>query len=125
MTILHKTVSLNPSESKEATFTFTPGEVRAYQVLVNGLTGSFTAIAPVLEPSTLLIELQYVLSEAYIAVNAGYPEDWVMVPGYGLTTAEAAIPMVKQMMIDEATRIGYVNLYFVNSHLYTNGELIV
>lgn len=44
MTILKKTVDLTPGQSKVASFVFTPAEVRAYQVLVNGLTGSFIAI---------------------------------------------------------------------------------
>jgi len=44
MTVLKKSVSLNPSESKVVTFTFAPQEVRTYQVTVDGLVGSFAAL---------------------------------------------------------------------------------
>lgn len=43
MTILHKSVSLNPGESKPVVFQFTPSQAKAYSVLVNGLSGSFVA----------------------------------------------------------------------------------
>lgn len=43
MTILRKSVSLNPGESKPVVFQFTPSEVKAYSVLVDGLSGSFIA----------------------------------------------------------------------------------
>lgn len=39
-----QTITLNPSESKAVTFEAIPHEVKIYQVSVNGLTGSFTAI---------------------------------------------------------------------------------
>ncbi|MBA7674646.1 hypothetical protein ES703_82867 [subsurface metagenome] len=38
-----QTVTLNPGESKVVTFEVTPSKARAYQVTVNGLTGSFVA----------------------------------------------------------------------------------
>ena len=41
---MQKTVSLNPGESKEVTFTFTPTVARPYSVSVNGLSGGFVAI---------------------------------------------------------------------------------
>ncbi|GAH53069.1 unnamed protein product [marine sediment metagenome] len=41
-----KEVTLNPGESKVVTFEAIPSEARIYQVLVNGLTGSFVAVAP-------------------------------------------------------------------------------
>ncbi|GAJ22128.1 unnamed protein product, partial [marine sediment metagenome] len=44
MTILKKTVSLNPGESKAAGFTFTPSVAKVHSVLVNGLSGSFNAV---------------------------------------------------------------------------------
>lgn len=51
MTVLRKTVSLNPGESKPVTFKVTPTKAKTYQVSVDGLTGSFVALAPV-EPFT-------------------------------------------------------------------------
>ena len=48
MTTLRKSVTLNPGQSKEVAFQFTPSEAKIHSVLVNGLTGSFNAIeAPV------------------------------------------------------------------------------
>ena len=38
-------VTLNPGESQVVSFEATPSEARTYQVAVNGLTGSFNAIA--------------------------------------------------------------------------------
>ncbi len=42
--ILKKTVALNPGESKVVTFQVTPSEAKTYQVAIDGLSGSFTAI---------------------------------------------------------------------------------
>ncbi len=41
-----QTVSLQPGESKVVTFEATPHEARAYQVSVDGLSGSFVAVEP-------------------------------------------------------------------------------
>ena len=41
-----QSVTLNPGESRVVSFSATPSEARTYQVLVDGLTGSFAAIAP-------------------------------------------------------------------------------
>ena len=41
---MQKTVSLNPGESKEVSFTFTPSVAKSYSVSVNGLSGTFVAI---------------------------------------------------------------------------------
>jgi len=52
MTILKKSVSLTPGQSKVASFVFTPAEARAYQVSVDGLSGSFIAAAEVIPQIT-------------------------------------------------------------------------
>ena len=39
-----KQVTLNPGESKEVLFTYTPTKAKSYQVSVNGLVGSFEAL---------------------------------------------------------------------------------
>ncbi|GAH49199.1 unnamed protein product, partial [marine sediment metagenome] len=44
-----QTVELAPGESKAVSFEATPHEAKTYQVSVNGLIGSFKAIAPVIE----------------------------------------------------------------------------
>ena len=44
MTILKKSVSLNPGESKEVAFQFTPSEAKVYCVSVDGQVGEFIAI---------------------------------------------------------------------------------
>ena len=41
---MKKTVTLNPGESKAVTFTYTPNVARSYQVMINGLTGSFVVL---------------------------------------------------------------------------------
>ncbi|GAI89197.1 unnamed protein product [marine sediment metagenome] len=41
-----QSVTLAPGESKVVSFEATPHEARSYQVSVNGLTGSFIAVAP-------------------------------------------------------------------------------
>ncbi len=43
MTVLRKSVSLNPGESKEVNFQFIPSMAKVHSVLVNGLAGSFIA----------------------------------------------------------------------------------
>ena len=43
MTILKKSVSLNPGESKVVDFQFIPPEAKTYQVMVGNLIGSFVA----------------------------------------------------------------------------------
>jgi hypothetical protein len=51
MTILKKSVSLNPGESKAVGFIFTPSVAKVYGVSVNGLSGSFSVIeVPVFDP---------------------------------------------------------------------------
>jgi len=41
-----QTVELSPGESKQVSFEAIPHEAKTYQVLVNGLTGSFVAVIP-------------------------------------------------------------------------------
>lgn len=57
MTVLKKSVSLTPGQSEEVSFIFTPAEARAYQVSVNGLTGSFMAFA---------VEIRAAIVRAYV-----------------------------------------------------------
>jgi len=57
---MKKMVTLNPGESKVVSFQFIPQEVRIYQVSVDGLSGSFSAIAAPVLPSIKLIGFHYV-----------------------------------------------------------------
>lgn len=57
MTILRKTVSLNPGESKGVTFKFTPQQAKTYQVLLNGLSGSFVAVELPASPELLSLTI--------------------------------------------------------------------
>jgi len=82
------------------------------------------------EPSQLLKDYQYALNEAYIAVEAGYPDGFVMVPGYGLQYASVAIPQLEGLMIEEAINIGMIGsaneCYFVRDIMYfSDGTTIV
>ncbi len=43
-------ITLEPSESRVVSFEATPHEARTYQVSVDGLTGSFMAMAPPFDP---------------------------------------------------------------------------
>lgn len=54
----------------------------------------------------LLVSLQHALSEAQIAVNAGYPDDFVMVPGMGLQYASVALQMLPTMIEDRKQELG-------------------
>ena len=81
-------------------------------------------------PSALLYEYKSALNEAYIAVEAGYPDDFVMIPRWGLQYADVAIPQLKQLMIEEAIRIGMItsasDVYFEREHMYySDGTRIV
>ncbi len=67
-----QSVTLNPGESRVVSFSATPSEARTYQVLVDGLTGSFAAIAPVgligdLNDDGVVNVLDITLLERYIA----------------------------------------------------------
>ena len=65
MTILRKSVSLNPDESKAVTFTITPTEPGTYHVGVDGLVGSFVALAA---PA-----YEFVYASDLIIVRTDYP----------------------------------------------------
>lgn len=53
---MQKSVSLQPGESKQVTFTVTPQVVGVHAVSVDGLSGSFTALPP---PSLQLVEARF------------------------------------------------------------------
>ncbi|HUV56459.1 MAG TPA: hypothetical protein VMV84_04430 [Dehalococcoidales bacterium] len=124
-----QSVTLDPGESKLVSFEAIPHEARTYQVKVDGLTGSFKAMAPP-ESSALLTSYQQALNEAYLAVEGGYPSNWVMIPGYGLQSASAAIPQLEGLMTVEAIAIGMIasaaDRYFVRDVMYfSDGTTIV
>jgi hypothetical protein len=56
--VAEQSVTLAPGESKVVAFEATPTEARAYQVSVNGLTGSFVAIE-VAFPSGEILEITW------------------------------------------------------------------
>jgi len=58
------------------------------------------------ENDPLLLALQHALSEAQIAVNAGYPDNFVMVPGMGLQYASVALQMLPTMIEDRKQELG-------------------
>ena len=67
-----QSVSLNPGESRVVSFEAIPHEARTYQVVVDGLSGSFVAIAPVgligdLNDDGVVNALDLTLLERYIA----------------------------------------------------------
>lgn len=45
-----KTITLNPGESREVSFTVIPETTKTYQVMVDGLNGSFMAVALPFDP---------------------------------------------------------------------------
>lgn len=65
-------VSLNPGESKVVSFQAVPTEARTYQVSVNGLTGSFRAVAA---PS-----LPFTFTNVSVVATSDYPRagDWIV-----------------------------------------------
>ena len=67
-----QSVTLNPGESRVVSFEAIPHEVRIYHVVLNGLSGSFVAIAPVgligdLNNDGVINVLDITLLERYIA----------------------------------------------------------
>jgi len=68
---MQKTITLNPGESKEVSFTITPQTVGVHSVSVDGLSGSFT----VLEPPVA----QFVVSDLIITPSQCYPGELVSI----------------------------------------------
>ena len=68
---MQKTITLNPGESKEVSFTITPQTVGVHSVSVDGLSGSFT----VLEPPAA----QFVVSDLIITPTQCYPGELVQI----------------------------------------------
>ena len=68
---MQKSVSLQPGESKQVTFTVTPQVVGVHAVSVDGLSGSFT----VLEPPTA----QFIVSDLVITPHQVYPGELVTI----------------------------------------------
>ena len=67
---MKQTVSLNPGESKAVAFTFTPTVAKNYTVNVDGLTGSFSAIA---------LPAEFVVSDLVISPAIVYVGDPVSI----------------------------------------------
>lgn len=82
-----QTVELDPGESREISFEATPTEARTYQVSVDGLTGSFTALtAPVVEITAITLDKTKILGgeDFTISITFSNPHDydvWVR-PGF-------------------------------------------
>ena len=68
---MQKTITLNPGESKEVSFTITPQTVGVHSVSVDGLSGSFS----VLEPPAA----QFVVSDLIITPAQCYPGELVSI----------------------------------------------
>jgi len=68
---MQKTITLNPGESKEVSFTITPQTVGVHSVSVDGLSGSFT----VLEPPTA----EFLVSDLVISPAQCYPGELVQI----------------------------------------------
>ncbi|MDP2729138.1 MAG: carboxypeptidase-like regulatory domain-containing protein [Dehalococcoidales bacterium] len=76
----------------------------------------------VVEPSQLLLDYQVILVDAVRIAVSTDPNRWVMVPGYGLQYAGAAISQLQSLMIQEAINIGLINssaeAYFDGAIMY-------
>jgi len=68
---MQKTITLNPGESKEVSFTITPQTVGVHSVSVDGLSGSFS----VLEPPAA----QFLVSDLVISPAQCYPGELVSI----------------------------------------------
>ena len=128
--MVEKNVTLQPNESELVSFEAIPHEVRTFHVSVDGLSGSFRAMAPP-EPSALLKQYQGLLNEAHTILESDYPEDWIMLPApWGLQYPSTAVSILKGAMIDEAISIGMISsgaeAYFVRDVMYfSDGTTIV
>ncbi len=99
-------VTLNPGESKVVGFVFTPAEARAYQVSVDGLSGSFIAVAA---PTTRLYgyltdaDIGIPVVGASITIYQDYDtktKSWdVFTDQYGFYEAVGMIPGVSAEMV--------------------------
>jgi len=58
MTIMKKMVTVNPGESKPVAFTFTPQQPRIYEVGIDGLYGSFSAVQAPPVDEVILVSVQ-------------------------------------------------------------------
>lgn len=83
-----KSVTLDPGESQRLDFTIIPETEKTYSVNVNGLTGSFTAIAlpPEFEVSDLVINPTQVYVGEPVSIS-------VTVTNVGGTTGTATITL--------------------------------
>jgi len=75
-----QSVTLNPGESRVVSFSATPREARTYQVLVDGLTGSFAATAP---------PFYWLLPTGHIDSGNGWNDERLAYDGWTDTYAES------------------------------------
>jgi len=68
---MQKTITLNPGESKEVSFTITPQTVGVHSVSVDGLSGGFS----VLEPPAA----EFLVSDLVISPAQCYPGELVQI----------------------------------------------
>ncbi|GAH66433.1 unnamed protein product [marine sediment metagenome] len=72
-----QTITLEPGESKGVSFEATPHEARTYNVVVNGVTGSFKAVAPPYLDEQNLRELEVKEAMFREVIEIGMPYyDW-------------------------------------------------
>jgi len=134
----NKSFHLNASESKNISFPITmPADLGLYPVYLSIMSGGESILlyrgevnVVIIGPSSLLYSYYNALVEAYTLVEAGYPNEWVMIPGYGLQYAQSAIPQLEDLMRAEAIGLGLIasstEAYFVRAVMYfSDGETIV
>lgn len=100
-----QSVTLQPSESKVVSFEAVPHEARTYQVSVNGLTGSFRAIA---KPLT---ELQKILNQIEAGTWTATSAQLDAIADWPIEDYAAAIDAAWAAAAAEAEREGTVVFY--------------
>lgn len=104
--IRKKTVTLSPGESKVVAFSFTPTIAKSYTVSIDGLSGSFVAVAPV-EEAAATIQIEVIGAETFTLTEG---ESYIVRVTVTNQSTRAGMPVEATLGvgITSVTELGYV-----------------